>query len=117
MATRSRASAPTAPAGFAPVVAAFAKSKAVTLEKGWGAGNFVLKVRKKIFVMTIKDDLVAKLPAARVAELVGEGAGRPFDPRKNGRVMKEWVVVPPKAADWVALAREALAFVAKGAGG
>lgn len=104
------------PAGFAPVVAAFARNKAVSLEKGWGAGNLVLKVEKKIFAMTIKAGLVAKLPKARVAELVEDGAGKPFDPRKNGKVMKEWIVVPPKAADWVELAREAFAFVKKGAG-
>lgn len=104
------------PSGFAPVVAAFARNKAVSLEKGWGAGNLVLKVNEKIFAMAIKADLVAKLPKARVAELVEEGAGKPFDPRKNGKVMKEWIVVPPKAADWVGLAREAFAFVKKGAG-
>ena len=120
MRTRSKASPGTealvVPPAFAPVVAAFAKSKAVTLEKGWGAGNLVLKVGKKIFAMTIAADLVAKLPRARVAELVDEGAGKPFDPRKDGRVMKEWIVVPPRTADWVELAREALAFVKKGAG-
>jgi len=117
MASRTKAVAdPQIPAAFAPVVAAFAKNKAVSLEKGWGAGNLVLKVQKKIFAMTIKSDLVAKLPKARVAELVDEGAGKPFDPRKNGKVMKEWIVVPPEAADWVALAREAFAFVKKGAG-
>jgi hypothetical protein len=116
MPTRSKptAAAPAVPPSFAPVVAAFAKNRAVSLEKGWGSGNVVLKVNKKIFAMTIKNDLVAKLPKERVAELVDEGAGKPFDPRKDGRVMKEWIVVPPKAADWVGLAREAFAFVKKG---
>jgi len=104
---------PAVPPSFAPVVTAFAKNKAVTLDKGWGAGNLVLKVGGKIFAMTIKGDLVVKLPKARVAALVDDRAGKPFDPRKDGRVMKEWIVVGPKAADWVELAREALAFVRK----
>ena len=104
---------PAVPPSFAPVVATFAKNKGVTLDKGWGAGNLVLKVNAKIFAMTIKGDLVVKLPKARVAALVDEGAGKPFDPRKDGRVMKEWIVVGPKGADWVELASEALAFVRK----
>jgi hypothetical protein len=102
------------PASFAKVADAFAGQAGVTLEKGWGAGNVVLKVKKKIFAMTIKGDLVAKLPRERVDALVVGGIGDRFDPRRNGKVMKEWLVVPEGKASWIALAREAHHFVSGG---
>jgi hypothetical protein len=99
---------------FAPVAAAFAGQRGVVLEPGWGKGNMVLKAGAKIFVLLAGAGLVAKLPKARVDELVAAGEGTRFDPRKNGRVMKEWLVARA-GADWVALAREAYAFVVGGA--
>lgn len=99
------------PARFAPVVTALAKQRGVVLEPGWGAGNLTLKVKGKIFVLFMGETLVAKLPRARVDELVDEGKGARFDPRKNGRVMKEWLVAA-KSTDWLMLAREAHRFVA-----
>jgi len=98
------------PAAFRPVAAAFARDRQVTREKGWGAGNLVLKFNGKIFVMLHKGDLVAKLPESRVDELVEKEAGTRFDPRGDGREMKEWIVVPERGSAWVDLAREALAF-------
>jgi len=95
---------------FAPVVAALTKHRDVTLEPGWGAGNFVLKVAGKIFVILAADRFVAKLPKTRVDELAAQGIGTRFDPRKNGRVMKEWIVVGDEAR-WLELAREAYRFV------
>jgi len=95
---------------YTRIVNALAKQRGVTVEPGWGAGNLVLKVRAKIFVILSSTGFVAKLSKARVDELVAEGAGTRFDPRKNGRVMKEWIVVTDEA-QWLALAREALAFV------
>jgi len=54
--------------------------------------------------------LVVKLPHARVAELVRSGVGRPFAPA--GRVFREWLAVPkPDRRRWLALLREAIAFV------
>jgi hypothetical protein len=41
--------------------------------------------------------------------------GKRFDPRRDGRLMKEWLVVRSDAASWVSLAREAYGFIA-GAG-
>jgi hypothetical protein len=96
---------------FRPVVAAFAREPQVVADKGWGAGNTVLKVKGKIFAMTMKGDLVAKLPKARAAELVADGTGVYFDPRRDGRLMKEWVVVRAGRASWIELAREAHRFV------
>jgi hypothetical protein len=101
------------PASFAPVVAAFARARDVALERGWGAGNLVLKVGGKIFVMLHKGALVAKLPRERVDGLVAAGKGVNFDPGR-GRLMKEWLVAGKGAPPWVELAREAHRFVSKG---
>jgi len=58
-------------------------------------------------------DLVVKLPADRVAELIGEGTGLPFAPAK--KVFKEWVQVPGRdEALWTQLLEEGITF-AKGA--
>jgi hypothetical protein len=80
---------------------------------GKGFGSSGLKIHDKLFAMLVRDRLVVKLPKARVDALVAAGHGERFDPRRNGRVMKEWLVVAPgSAVDWLALAREAIAFVA-----
>ena len=102
------------PDDFAPLVSAFERDAEVMVEKGWGAGNIVLKVGGKIFAMSIRGDLVAKLPKKRVDALVDDDAGVRFDPRRDGRVMSEWIVVSADSVDWVALAREALAYVRAG---
>ncbi len=55
-------------------------------------------------------DLIVKVAAERVDELVAEGAGLPFAPA--GRRFREWVHVPERdAALWEALLDEARAFV------
>jgi hypothetical protein len=95
---------------FTEVIDALAKARGVVVEPGWGKGNFVLKAGAKIFAILSSDRFVAKLPASRVDELVAQRAGTRFDPRKNGRVMKEWIVVPDRAR-WIELAREAHRFV------
>ena len=59
-------------------------------------------------------DLVVKLPAGRVEELVAEGKGLPFAPA--GRRFREWVHVPERdEALWQALLDEGRAFVDGGA--
>lgn len=79
-------------------------------KKGFGASG--LKVHDKIFAMLTRGRLIVKLPKARVDELVASGDGERFDPRKNGRLMKEWLVLEPTSrVEWLDLAREALAFV------
>jgi hypothetical protein len=55
--------------------------------------------------------LVLKLPRARVDELTGEGRGLPFAP--NGRVFKEWVLLPDSTV-WQGLLSEAKEFVRNG---
>ena len=70
-----------------------------------------LKTHGKFFAFQRGDDLVLKVPAERVRELISAGPGRPFE--SGNRVMKEWVVVRP--ADEPACAaylEEARSFVA-----
>lgn len=77
-----------------------------------GFGSSALKVHGKIFAMLVTGRLVLKLPRQRVDALIAAGDGARFDPG-HGRLMKEWLSVEPaSAADWLPLAREALAFVA-----
>ncbi len=61
--------------------------------------------------MLVKGKLVAKLPKTRVDELVNNHAGVRFDPRGEGRLMKEWVVVETGKENWIGLTTEARAFV------
>src|SRR5262245_50666980 len=82
------------PARFAPVAAAFSGARGVTRERGWRSAGAVLKWKGKIFAMLVRGEFVAKLPKARVDVLVSAGAGKRFDPRRDGRLMKEWIVVP-----------------------
>src|SRR5438046_3159503 len=87
----SRTNAPQEiPHDLHPIVRALSKEHGVSVEKGWGSANISLKVRGKIFAMTIGGDLVLKLPKESIDELVEQRRGTRFDPRKNGRVMKEW---------------------------
>lgn len=61
------------------------------------------------------EQLVVKLPAARVAELVTAGAALPFSPA--GRTFREWAAIPaPGSEHWPDLLDEALAFVALSGG-
>ena len=67
----------------------------------------------KFFAFVTRGQLVVKLPAARVTELIASGEGSVFDAGK-GRPMKEWVGLSP--ADETACAaymREARRFVAR----
>ncbi len=99
------------PAALKPLVEVLSPETGVTVEKGWGSSSVVLKARGKIFVMLVNDELVLKLPKSRVDELVDSSAGRRFDPRRDGRLMKEWIVLSAPQTSWTELAREALRFV------
>jgi len=94
---------------FAPIAAAFARDRAVTRRKMFSSEN-VLAVNGKIFAMLTRGQFVAKLPKPRVDEMVAAGQGVHFDPG-HGRLMKEWVALEGRQGSWVALAREARAFV------
>ncbi len=101
---------------FVQVVEAFAKDRKVSRggTKGFGAG--ALKVNGKIFaMMSAKGELVVKLPKKRVEEIVNSGKGERFDSGR-GILMKEWLVVKGRQANWLELAKEACEFVKSGGG-
>lgn len=102
-----------AAARFAAVVDAFAGEPDVEPPRpgGRGFGSRALRVDGSIFAMLdVFGRFVVKLPPARVDGLVEGGVGAPFD-NGRGRVMRGWVVVGGEQDDWLALAREARAFV------
>ncbi|HET8906911.1 MAG TPA: hypothetical protein VFN11_08105, partial [Ktedonobacterales bacterium] len=83
------------------------------VQSGRGFGADALKARGKIFAMLAGERLVVKLPRQRVDALVASGEGERFDPRRDGRLMKEWLALAPTSEiDWLTLAREAKEFVA-----
>ena len=98
---------------FDGLVERFADEPGVTTGTGFGS-NPGLRVGGRIFAMLSHDRLVVKLPAARVDELVADGAADRFDAGK-GRPMREWASVGPANGNrWPQLAEEALAFVRGG---
>ncbi len=48
-------------------------------------------------VERLTDNLIVKLPAKRVVELVNQGRGELFIP--NGRVFREWIALPDSDED------------------
>lgn len=99
----------TAEARYAALAASLQKLPGVTrAERGFGSGQ--LATGGRLFALLDSPGrFVVKLPRARVDALVAAGEGQRFDPRRDGRVMKEWLAVDPRAkTSWPALAREAL---------
>ena len=103
---------------FAKLVEDFRGEKGVTLpseepgpKKGFGSSG--LRIKGKVFAMRSSDEnFVVKLPKDRVDALVSAGDGERFDPRRNGKMMKEWMVLKPSSkTNWLKLAREARDFV------
>jgi hypothetical protein len=77
---------------------------------GSGFGRGAIRFQKKIFAMFVRGQLVLKLPAGRVDELVAAGEGVRFDANK-GTPMREWLSLDPASSlPWPPLAREALDF-------
>ena len=100
-------------ARYAQLVRAFATERGVTsISEGRGFGSSgQLKVQGRIFAMLVRDELVVKLPRARVDELVALREGVRFDAGK-GTPMREWFVLSPTSnKGWAPLAREAYDFV------
>lgn len=95
---------------FDAIVRSLRRRSGVTVAAMFGAPG--LRAGGKVFATLYKGDLVLKLPADRVRQLVRDGEGVPFDPG-HGRVSREWIAVKPHAAErWPDLAQEAMRFVA-----
>ena len=96
---------------FAEIAKAFLADPGVT----WGKlfSSHGLKLNGKIFAMITHGRLVVKLPKSRVAALVADGLGEPFDPG-HGRLMKEWISLHGDRPDWTKLIAEARTFVGQG---
>jgi hypothetical protein len=91
----------------------YAGATGVSVPKGGsGFGSNAIKINKSIFAMLVDDRIVVKLPGARVAQLISDGAGVPFDAGK-GRPMKEWVGLTADDEACRKLVAEAKAFVGK----
>jgi hypothetical protein len=89
------------------------KSGVSVPDGGTGFGSNAIKINKSIFAMLVNSQLVVKLPAARVAELISTGDGVPFDAGK-GKPMKEWVELTADDEDACRrLVAEAMAFVSR----
>jgi hypothetical protein len=86
------------------------------LERGRIMHSDGLKTRGKFCAFTREGEVVLKLPAERVKELIDGGAGAPFDAGK-GRPMREWVRVRPaderECTDYVLEAQRFVASEAK----
>ncbi len=99
---------------FATIVEELLRNPDVTPpSKGKRFGSSELKIHNKIFAMLVRGKLVIKLPKSRVDALVTSGIGERFDPRHDGRLMKEWITIEPTSGEEsLSLAKEAMEFVA-----
>lgn len=96
---------------FGQLIAEFAGEPGVTPGTGFGSAPG-LRVRGKIFAMLSGDRLVVKLPKPRVDELVAAGRGERFNPRRDGRLLTEWVTVAIRPTpECRQLVNDALRFV------
>jgi TfoX/Sxy family transcriptional regulator of competence genes len=73
-------------------------------------GSKGLRTGKKFFAIWWQEQLVAKLPPARLTEMVEAGNGQPFEPME-GRRMNGWIVVAD-SVDWPRVVEEARGYVA-----
>ena len=70
-----------------------------------------LRIRGKIYAINKDDELILKLPAERVEDLIATGTGHAWGPG-TGRIMREWIAIPgAHHAEWAPLTEEARTFV------
>lgn len=84
------------------------------VEQGRMLRSVGLKSGGKFFALVVDEELVVKIPAERVEELLSTDAGRSFASGR-GRPMREWVRLrPPDEATCRADVVEARGFVERG---
>ena len=94
---------------FEPVAKAFARTPGFSLMESKSQATRGMMLNGKSFGMSSHGRLILKMNEARAAALIAKGVAGPFRPAP-GRVMKGWIEVTHREADWVALAKEALAL-------
>jgi hypothetical protein len=77
------------------------------VERAQMMGHPVAKARGSLFAIGLGDDLVLKLGAERVDELIAAGKASPFYPGGKNRRWREWAQLPPPDDGWLELAEEA----------
>jgi hypothetical protein len=83
----------------------FSRENDVIVLSGRGAQG--IKRGGKLFVMFMKGDIIVKLPAERVTEIISMGEGASYDPG-TGKPMKNWVLIPVSRKDlWIKYIEEA----------
>jgi hypothetical protein len=99
---------------YAALESHFLSRPGITLSVKRGFAEGGLMTSGKLFAVPHQgDQLLLKLPAGRVEAMIAAGKGASFVAGMGGgRVMKEWVLALPEAADqWLEFATEAEAFV------
>lgn len=97
---------------YSAVVSALLGDPKVTESQMFGMP--CVKIGGKAFAGLWKNNLVVKIGAPRVDQLLKSKAGRQFDPSGMKRPMKEWVMIKPASSkQWIELAGEAKQFVAQ----
>jgi len=81
-----------------------------SVTQGTMFGSKGLRTGRKFFAIWWNEQLVVKLPPARLTELVEAGDGQPFEPME-GRRMNGWIVLGD-SADCPPVVEEARAYVA-----
>ena len=98
---------------YGEIVQALLSNQRVTEANMFGMP--ALKVSGKAFAGLWEKQLVVKIGAPRVQELLKAKTGKSFDPSGRGRPMKEWIAIKEPATQakkkWLALAEEAQTFV------
>ena len=95
---------------WASIVQKMLKHLGVTHAKMFGVSG--IKIGGKMFAMSVKGELIVKLPKGRVDSLLASKKGKHFYHLfDKNLVMKEWVAIGQKnKRDWNKLAQEAKDF-------
>jgi TfoX/Sxy family transcriptional regulator of competence genes len=81
-----------------------------SVSQGTMFGSKGLRTGTKFFAIWWHEQLVVKLPPARLTELVDAGHGQPFEPME-GRRMNGWILLGA-SLDWPPVVEDARAYVA-----